>query len=274
MRAFFLALWISTSLAGQEPSVRWIYYTSDQAPVKDFAPYSLLVLDSIYHPPLDPLRKQGKTVLGYISLGEIEKFRPWFKEVKKEGILLEENENWPGSYMVDLRDSRWRERVINDLIPQILHKGFEGLHFDTLDNAEYLEEKDPKKYAGMVDAAVEMVQEIRRHYPDIPIMLQRAYPVLLRAANDVDFALAEDLVTQYDFDNKKYLMQSKKIFQKQVDILHEAKRINPKLGLFSLDYWNPSQKEKVKEIYRIAREQGINPYVGTIDLHRIIPEPK
>jgi len=143
-----------------------------------------------------------------------------------------------------------------------------------LDNAEYLEEKDPKKYMGMVDAAVEMVKEIRHHYPNIPLMLQRAYPVLLKVANDVNYSLAEDLVTTYDFDNKKYLMQPKKVFQEQVDILHEAKQINPKLGLFSLDYWYPDQKEKVNEIYKMAREQGINPYVATIDLHRIIPEPK
>jgi len=268
---FVIGLLVFGSLLGNE---RWIYYTSDKAPVEAFSPYSLLVLDSFYHPPLKPLKKQGKILLGYISLGEVGDYRSWFKTVKDEGILLEENKNWPGSYMVDLRDTRWRERLIKKIIPQVLEKGFDGLHFDTLDDAVYLENKDPKRYAGMVDAAVQTIKEIRKNYPNIPIMLQRAYPILLKVAGDVNFALAEDALTTYDFENKKYLMQPQEVVDEQLDYLRRAQKINPKLKLYALDYWYPDQTEQVKKIYRTDRENGLIPYVATIDLHKVIPEPK
>jgi hypothetical protein len=34
----------------------------------------MVVLDSIHHPPIPPLLEQNKTVLGYISHGEVENY--------------------------------------------------------------------------------------------------------------------------------------------------------------------------------------------------------
>ncbi len=261
-------------LLGGSADEKWVVYYSDKAPIEAFNPYSLIVLDTDYHPPLRALKERGKTLLGYISLGEVEKYRHWYKDVKKEGILLKENENWPGSFMVDVRDPRWTKRVIEKLIPQILHKGFDGLIFDTLDNPGILEEENPSKYRGMKDAAAHLVKAIRLHYPDIPIMMNRGYSILPMVANDITFIMAEDNVTTYDFKNEKYLMQPKGVFEEQLKILQEAKNINPKLGLYALDYWDPGDKETIKQIYEINRKHGLNPYVATIKLNEIVPEPK
>lgn len=261
-------------LLGQSADEKWVVYYSDKAPIEAFNPYSLIVLDTDYHPPLQALKERGKTLLGYISLGEVEKYRRWYRDVKKEGILLRENENWPGSFMVDVRDPRWTKRVIEKLIPQILHKGFDGLIFDTLDNPGILEDENPSEYRGMKEAAANLVKAIRLHYPDIPIMMNRGYSILPMVANDITYIMAEDNVTTYDFKNEKYLMQPKGVFEEQLKILQEAKKINPKLGLYALDYWDPNDKETIKQIYEINRKHGLNPYVATIKLNEIVPEPE
>jgi len=276
MKRFFFALplLLAVSLSAQENNDRWLVYYSDKAPIEAFEPYSLIVLDSDYHPSLKALKERNKTLLGYISLGEVEQARAWYEDVKAEGILMGENKNWPGSYYVDVRDPRWAKRVIEKLIPQILHKGFDGLFFDTLDNPGNLEDEDPRKYAGMKDGAAKLVQAIRLHYPDIPLMMNRGYAILPKVVNDITYELAEDAFTTYDFKNKTYLMQPKEAVEEQINLLTEAKTTNPELGLYSLDYWYPEQKEKIEEIYQRARESDLNPYVGTIDLDVIVPEPK
>src|SRR5688500_2167134 len=83
---------------------RWVVVYSEKPAVEEFSAYNLVVLDSIHHPPLRPLLEQRKTVIGYISLGEVENYRDYFKDVEKEGILYEKNPNWPDSRYIDVRD--------------------------------------------------------------------------------------------------------------------------------------------------------------------------
>jgi hypothetical protein len=68
----------------------WAVYYADKAAVRDFAGFKLVVLDSTYHPPLAELKRSGKRLLGYISLGEVEAWRSHFASVRDEGILLGE----------------------------------------------------------------------------------------------------------------------------------------------------------------------------------------
>lgn len=264
---------ISSLWSSEQESTRWVVYYADEAPPSTFKPYSLIVFDSDEYPHLQMLREEKKMILGYISLGEVEEYRSYFKEVKKEGILFEENPNWPGSYFVDLRDPRWGKRVVEELIPKILTRKFDGLLIDTIDNAEYMEYINPEKYKGMVQAAVDLLGAIRMHFPDIQIMLNRGYAVLPKAAKWIDMIMAESLYTDYDFESKTYKKVPEELFNEQMVILRELKRLNPHLKMFSLDYWDPEDKQMVKEIYEEERKNGFSPYVATIDLDKVIPEP-
>ncbi len=276
MRSFFLflAAILFTSGLFAEDKERWVAYYSDKAPIEAFDPYSLIVLDSDDHPTLEALKEGGKTLLGYLSLGEVENNRWWYPDVKNEGILLHENKLWPGSFFVDLRDPRWAKRVIEDLIPCLLHMGFDGLFLDTLDNAEELEHENLAAYQGMTQAAAHLVMAIKMHYPHIPVMVNRAYFLLPETVGIIDMELGEDVMTTYDFKKKKYLKQPKDIYEEQVKLLKEAKKGNPKLKVYTLDYWYPDKAEYIKKIYQTERENGFIPYVGTIELDKIVPEPK
>jgi len=269
--AFFA--WLPRLAHGDDSTPFAVYYAAT-ATADELEPYDLLVLDHQNHPPLEPLVDRGKTVLGYLSVGEIASDRPWFDEVREEGILLGENENWKGSFMVDLRDPRWTARVVEEMVPRVLQAGFKGVFLDTLDNAGHLERTDAARFRGMSFAGVRLVRAIRRHYPDMPIMVNRAYDLLPRIAKDVDMVLGESVYTTYDWKTKKYKRVSERDYELQLGFLREAARVNPEVRIFTLDYWDPDDAEGVAEVYATERANGFSPYVATIELNRIVPEPK
>ncbi|SMH35934.1 endo alpha-1,4 polygalactosaminidase [Azospirillum agricola] len=231
------------------------------------------MLDSRTHPPLRPLKDRGKTLLGYISVGEVETHRPWFGLVKGWGILDQENPNWPGSFYVDVRDRRWVKLVVEGLVPALLRSGFDGVFLDTLDNPPHLERTDPKRWAGMTGGAARLVGAIRRNWPQIRVMQNRAYEILPQTARSIDFALGESVYAGWDFAAKRPHLQSDEDYRFQVEALKEAKALNPVLGLFSLDYWDPADTAGVRAIYARQRANGFSPYVSVVELDRLVAEP-
>lgn len=260
-------------LVGEDAFPPWIAYFSDKAKVEDFRIYQWIALDRFEHPPIRPLLSQGKTVFGYVTLGEVDDFEPWFEEVKQEGILIKKNPVWTESVMVDMRDPRWSKRVIERIIPFVLHKGFNGLFLDTVDNAANLEEEDPETFKGMKQAAIHLVKAIRHNFPDIKLMMNRGLDVAADVANDIDLIIGEDVFSQYDQKRKVYFRTPKKRTEEDLALMRAAKKINPNLVLLSLDYADPNNHSERAVIYRMAKDAGLDPYVGTIDLDSIIPPP-
>jgi len=252
----------------------WLVYYSNEVDIDSFSPYKLLVLDSDAHPPLANLKARGKLLLGYISLGEVEFHRAHFSEAKQMGVLLEENQFWKGSYFIDMRQDYWPKKVITTLIPQILEKGFDGVFLDTLDNPLHLENSDPVKYRGMKNAAARLVKGIRLHFPYIKIMMNRAYGLIDEVSPYIDMILGESVYADYDPVKKNYRLVEPSLYEFQIEQLRKAAIINPGIGIYTLDYWNPEDQDMLRKIYRLQRQNGFNPHVSTILLNRIIMEPK
>ncbi|PWU06185.1 MAG: hypothetical protein C5B51_12835 [Terriglobia bacterium] len=253
---------------------RWAAYYSDRVEPEALRDYRLLIFDSDRHPPLAPLAGKGRTVLGYLSLGEVNQHREYFAGLQNAGALAGENPNWPGSYYVDVRDTGWRELVVRQLVPAILAQGFHGLFLDTLDDPAELERRDPNGCRGMTAAAADLVKALRAHYPSIPLMMNRGYELLPQLANHIDIELGESLYSTYDFGRKSYGLVKGQDYKEQVGRLKEAKRRNPHLRIFSLDYWDPSDRRGIRRIYREERANGFEPYVATIGLDQIVKEPR
>ena len=175
---------------------------------------------------------------------------------------------------MDVRGLSWNKRILENLIPRILHHGFEGIFIDTVDNAGYLENKDPKKYAGMRKSAINIIKSIRHHYPHIVIMLNRGYDILEEVAPYVDIVLGESVYTDYNFKKKEYFINEESLFQQQVQTLKKAQTINPNLKVFTLDYWPEDDWKGIVKIYAKQRENGFHPYVSTINLNKVMKEPK
>jgi polysaccharide biosynthesis protein PelA len=255
------------------PTSTYAIYYSDKEPAAAFEAYDLVVFDSDRYPPIATLKEKGKTVLGYISLGEVEKHRSYFNEVKKAGLLIEKNEVWTDAYKVDVRNPAWTKMVVEELIPQILAKGFDGVFLDTVDNPPDLERRDPRRFHGMSDAMAQMVKAIKHHHPKALIMQNRGYDILPEVAPYIDMVLGECVYTNYNFDKKTYGYVASDLYQQQVKILKDAQKVSPKLKVYTLDYWKEDDSKTITQIYKTQRENGFIPYVATISLDKIVHEP-
>ena len=256
------------------PGDKWIAYYADTHQPVDFKPYDILVFDRERHPSLQNLKAQRKTILGYMSVGEAEKDRYDYEQVKATNSLLKENPNWPGVFSVDVRKAEWTRHLIEDVIPKIIQSGFDGVFIDTLDSVEQLETENPKKYQGMVDASVRMIKTIRMHYPELKIMINRGFKTMPHIADSVDYLLAESILVNYDFENGDHKLFSDDVYQNYIAQIEEIKKHAPHLYIMTLDYWNMDDTETVKTIYERQRQQGFAPYVSTIELNNIFEEPQ
>jgi uncharacterized protein (TIGR01370 family) len=258
----------------QPAPIPWVVYYAAELPPNAFYGYDLVVFESERHPPLEPLVDRGKKVIGYLSLGEVNEVRPYFAEVKAENLFRGENENWKGSFFVDVRDPRWTKRVVEDLVPEILRRGFQGIFIDTLDNPGHLERLDPKANAGMVEAAARLIRTLRRNFPRMIIVLNRGYDLLPSVEREIDMVLGESVYTDYDFAQKRYGKVDEATYRQQVEILQAAARRQTKLRVLTLDYWDPNDPNGIAEIYRVQTANGFSPYVATVELDRLVPRPK
>lgn len=236
--------------------------------------YHLLVLEPDHARAPAPLRGADAVLLGYLSMGEVERSRPFVAGLEAQGALSGANPNWPDARYVDLRHPAWRAAVLDRLVPAILDRGFDGVFLDTLDNAEALERADPEGNAGMIAAAASLLAEMRRRFPDAIIMMNRGYALLPAAAASVDIVLGEAMASRWSFAAKRYEAVSADDWMWQATRLRAAKTVNPALVLTTLDYWDPADRAGAAALYARERAAGFAPYVSVLALDRIVPEPR
>jgi uncharacterized protein (TIGR01370 family) len=256
------------------PAQNWVVYYGSTLPSSHFDRYDIIVFDRDKHPSLQNLKAKGKTLLGYVSVGEAEKYRVDYEAVRATHALLEENPNWPGHFAVDVRNPAWTKYLVENVIPQVIKAGFHGIFVDTLDSVVELEAKDPEKYKGMTLAAAKAIQTIRLNYPHLKIMINRGFDVMPYIAHDVNYVLAEAVLASYDFTTKKHSLFPETVYQEYVDKMQALQTKAPHLRFMTLDYWNMQDVKGVKEIYRRHRENGFMPYVSTIALDTVHTEPQ
>jgi polysaccharide biosynthesis protein PelA len=253
--------------------IRWVVSYSNKPRAEEFLGFDLAVLDSETHPPISPLSRPSRALLAYLSLGEVGNHRSYFEAVKAEGLLLGENPNWPGSFFVDVRDPRWSQRVIGQLVPAMLASGFNGVFLDTLDDPAALERADAERRRGMSAAAVDLVKALREAFPRIYIMVNRGYELMPQIAPSIDFLLGESVYSTYDSARNRYHRVPGAQYRQQVSLMHQALRWNPRLRLCSLDYWDPVDRKEIRHIYQVESNNGFSPYVATPELDRIVRAP-
>ena len=261
----------ATSLAAS--SDRFVICYAAEIPAGALASCRWVVLDGDHHPDLAPLHAAGATTYGYVSIGEIERTRQHFTEAAAAGLLLDANPNWPDSRYIDLRRPEWETLLLDRIVPAVLNQGFNGLFLDTLDDAAFLETRDPVHCAGMTQAAARLVQAMHQRFPDAKLMLNRAYEIQPLVCDFLDSVLAESIYGGYDFARKRCRTQSPMDVRWQLDRLANLRQRAPDVRIFTVDYWDPRDLSGQRRIYAQQRRNGFVPYVATIDLQHVVAEP-
>ncbi len=123
--------------------------------------YDLLILDAVFREKFltkkevsSLRRKPGggrRLVLSYLSIGEAEDYRYYWKDPWKKNpppFLAKENPEWKGNYKVKFWMGEWKEIIAGredgrgfktSYLKKILDAGFDGVYLDIVDAAMYFE---------------------------------------------------------------------------------------------------------------------------------------
>lgn len=268
---FFLGLWLTACCQNteEERAKRLVILYSDKADPHTLNQYDLLVFDTEKHPDLNRLKPE-QIALGYVSIGEA---KPGFLTEAQRYLSVSQHPHWQ-SDRVDIRQAEWREIVVDQLVPQALAQGFDGVMLDTADTPLYLEATEPERFSGMKEATLELIKRIRTHFPNAIIMLNRGKPLWNEAAAHLDMLLIESSLTHYDLASGHHRMQEPEIYQQWLTELAAVKQQHPMLELYSVDYWDTQDAFSVGWLAALQRWSGITPYIAEPALNRIYPNPE
>lgn len=241
---------------------------------RSLKPFNMAILDPNAKVDMLLLKDQRKSLYAYLSVGEVNSNRWYFEKLRKSNLLFDkESKVWKGSYKIDVRSKVWQAFVISTIIPSILHKGYTGIFLDTVDTPIEMERGNPEKNKGMKKAVINLIKAIRYHYPYIKIIMNRGYTIIPDVVKSLDGILGESLYTTYDFEQKIYKPVELELYQKRLSLLQGVKKRNPRVVIYSLDYWDEQDIKKIKQIYETEVKNGFIPYVSTISLDKVLKEP-
>jgi len=196
-----------------------------------------------------------------MSVGEIETYRDYYKDLKKYSIGT--NPMWK-SFVADVRNKEYRRFLLEVVARRIADRGFDGFFLDTLDSYQLSAKKE--EWKDFQDALVDFVKELRKRYPDKLVVLNRGFEFIDRVKDDVNGVLVESLFSGLDA-KKGYRAISE---EERKWLLNQLNRIKSYgIPVIVVDYADPRDKKKAKELVRKIAELGFVPYVADRDLSRV-----
>ena len=251
----------------------WACYYGDKPELlKKLENYDLVIME----PDIEnftPPEKTKTTYIGYVSLGEAERFRWYWYHIEGKKFILWENKNWKDDFIIDIRSIEWQNLLVEKIIPRILKKGYHGLFFDTIDTPIYLEERNPKKFKGSVEALAYLIHRIRKKYPEIILISNNGLRAIEHFGTHIDIFLIEGLNTTYDFKRKKYKIADIDWRNHRLSLIHKNRELINQKPVIVIDYLLKTQNYLRNLSLNICKENGLIPYHTTVDLHSLFPSP-
>ncbi len=198
--------------------------------------YKLLIVEPYFYTKQEiaEFNSRGIKVVAYLSLGEVNESRRYFSEFKEIG-LIGKNENH-GSYFINLSEPSIKEKFVNEIVPELLSYGYDGLFLDTIDAvAPYTLRRN------MEQDMVDLISAIRSRNPD-KLLIQNAGLFLLdKTAAHIDAVTVEAVASGYDFDKNEYQIKSVKEYEERlefIDSLHDTYKVPFLIIDFAENYGN------------------------------------
>jgi len=256
----FNLLFIFNLSYGKDLSVGFIYR---EPPEEAFYLYDWLVVDpdNFSFEKLKEkyyIKNKKPKLFAYVSVGEIEPYRKYYKETDKSWIIGK-NKDWK-TYVADIRKKEYRKFLINKVLKNL--SKYDGFFFDTLDS--YQIALKPSEYKDYENALAEFIIQVKKTFPDKKIILNRGFEVVLQVKDYIDAVVAESLFYGLDTKTMKYKKMKEEDIKWLLNKLNEIKNLGIKVIV--IDYVDPKNKKLQKEVAKKIYENGFIPYVTDKDL--------
>lgn len=209
------------------------------------------------------IRNKKAKLIAYVSVGELEPTKEYYKEAKREW-MLGDNPAWK-SKIADVR----REDYVNFLFEKVFNrlKEYDGFFLDTLDSYQKVlkSEKDRRDYEM---ALVDLIKRLRKTYPNKLILINRGFEIVEYVKDDIDALVAESLFYGLDLERGlRYRKMKEEETRWLLDRLNYVKSLG--LKVIVIDYVDPKNRKLQKEVAKRIYELGFIPYVSDRFLYTI-----
>lgn len=266
--ALFVTIFIYIGVLSLPVQASWLVHYGE-----NLTPSAVKKVDVAFVEPesvVPTLYKNGRTkIIAYLSIGEAESYRDYWKDLKKQkNIIVRENPNWKKNYLIDIRKPYWQNVLLNQMIPPLIKKGFDGLVLDTIDTAIELEEENPKKYKGSKKSMVAFIKKIKSAYPKLLIYPNNGLEILPEIAPYIDGIMVEDVHTRYNFKKKKNEKTPINETLNKEKVL-DAFKAKYKKPIYSIIYAHSPQTEVGLYGIQKSEQKGYQWYLSTVDLSQV-----
>jgi endo-alpha-1,4-polygalactosaminidase (GH114 family) len=210
---------------------------------------------------------RGTLRLGYLSVGEADPHKTYWSAIRDRPFLVETNPNWPDNMRVDIRDVGWQRRLLDEEVPRLLGRGFEGLMLDTIDTAPYLETKDPARYAGSREALRSWLAQLRRRHPEI-VLLANGTEALADAGPFIDGYVVEGVFATYDFGRRIYRPTTETERSWKLTQIQRAQSV-ARHPVFTIEYASVGDVALARWAASESTRYGFRPYVTVKDINSL-----
>lgn len=144
-----------------------------------------------------------RTVLAYLSIGEAERYRfywkpAWFEAATTPAWLGAMNPQWFGNYPVRYWDPAWQRLIVGGAdayLDRIIAQGFDGIYLDRADVFAEVGRLHPTPRKAMASFIAAIASAARRRDPNFLIVMQNAEELIAHAPvrDAIDGIAKEDL---------------------------------------------------------------------------------
>lgn len=229
-----------------------------------FAGYDLVVADGeeIRADQVDALHAGGALVLGYLSVGTIERWRSWYPLVKR--YRLDFWGDW-GEWYAQVAQPGYRAVIAGTVAPALLAKGLDGLFLDNVDMIA----DHPRQRTGMY-TLVASLSAIVRGGGGL-LFAQNGEGVIDPLLPALDGWNREDVTWTYDFDGRRYRRVGARARRAATDALRRIGDAG--LLVTATDYTKAANPAARDESVASACAAGAVPFVSDIGLSRLPVPP-
>ncbi|MCI4400147.1 MAG: endo alpha-1,4 polygalactosaminidase [Campylobacteraceae bacterium] len=263
MRILLIIFFFVPILYAKDISSVAFYYGSDKS-VSEFNAFDAVVVDGDNFKNADEIKIQKQKMFAYVSVGEADKRRAYFKQIPKEWLIAK-NSVWK-SAIIDQSQKEWATFFVRNIIKPLKDKGFDNFFFDTLDSYQ-IAAKTTAERKKQEDGLIAVVTAVKTAYPDAKIIFNRGFEILPKIHGKVSAVAAESLFGEWNEAKKRYENVKKDDREWLVKNLKTVTK-EYKIPAISIEYVEPKDKTKAREIAKKVKELGFIPYVtnGALDM--------
>jgi len=197
-----LLLFLGASLSSPLQATTVFYY-GIQPPIEKLSLFNRAVVEAenVTVSERKALIRSGVEMFAYVSLGEVNRTRAWFSEIK-ESWKLGRNTAW-NSVVVDLDNPEWHRYLLEKRLLPLWNRGYHGFFLDTLDS--YMRVVSVRDKQQQQRGLVELISAIHARFPGVKLILNRGFEIMPEVFQYADGVVAESLYQRWDAIQAEYV---------------------------------------------------------------------